>query len=368
MKLRFNREEMADALALVAQVTAVRTPKEILKCVRLEARPDVLLLAATDLEIGLRYAVTQIEVEKPGEVVVLADTLHRIVRECADEVLSLDLRDSVLHLRGAGSHFKIVTQAVTDFVPVPGLDEEPDLTVDLVLLRRMIEWTLFAAARESTRYAINGVLWETTGERLLLAATDGRRLSLAKGKVKVPKGRTIPHAIVPVKALSLLGRMNAEPDSVALAKITANQLRLKVGGVVISTSLLEGHFPKYQDVIPSDSTRRVDLNTVDFHSALKRASLLTNEESKGVRLAFSDGSLTLSSRAPEQGEADITIPADYRGESIDIGFNPVFLMDVVRVAHEDVIRFEFSEPNRPGVMKVGDDFIHVVMPVNLTSA
>jgi DNA polymerase-3 subunit beta len=162
--------------------------------------------------------------------------------------------------------------------------------------------------------------------------------------------------------------MTAEPDSAALVKVTPNQLRLKVGGVVVSTSLIEGHFPKYEDVIPTDANRRVELNTVDFHSALKRAALLTNEESKGVRLSFGDGSLTLSSRAPEQGEAEITIPIEYTGETVDIGFNPVFLMDIVRVAHEDVMRFDFSEPNRPGVMRVGDDFVYVVMPVNLSSA
>jgi DNA polymerase-3 subunit beta len=96
--------------------------------------------------------------------------------------------------------------------------------------------------------------------------------------------------------------------------------------------------------------------------------LLTNEESKGVRFSFSEGSLTMSSRAPEQGEATICLPVDYRGEAMAIGFNPVFLLDVLRVAHTEKLTFAFKEPNRPGVLRMGDGFLHVVMPVNLSSA
>ncbi len=368
MKLRFNRQEMADALGMVCHVTSIRTPKEILKCVKLEAQSDVLLLSATDLEIGLRHAVTQTEVEEPGEVLVVADTLSRIVHECADEVLELEIHDTVLHIRGMGSHFQVLTQATADFPPVPAMTGEPDWTMNLALLRRLVEWTLFAAARESTRYAINGVLWEVTGDRLALAATDGRRLSLGHGKITIANGRTIPQAIVPSKALSLVARLSAEADVTVAISVQNNQLRLRIGGVTIGSSLIEGQFPKYQDVIPSDCNRKVELNTQEFHSALKRASLLTNEESKGVRLSFEEGNLTLSSRAPEQGEARITLPINYHGEAVDIGFNPVFLMDVLRVAHTDVISFAFSEPARPGLITLDDDFVHVVMPVNLSSA
>ena len=143
---------------------------------------------------------------------------------------------------------------------------------------------------------------------------------------------------------------------------------MKVGGAVIHTSLIEGHFPKYQDVIPADCDRVVQLNTAEFHSALRCAALLTNEESKGVRLSFAEGGLTLSSRAPEQGEATISLEIAYDGEPIQIGFNPVFLSDVLRVVHTDEITFAFKDSKRPGVVRMGDNFIHVVMPVHLSSA
>jgi DNA polymerase-3 subunit beta len=368
MKLRFNRLEMAEALTALCSVAGVRSPKEILKCVRIEARPDVLLLAATDLELSLRCAITQVEVDEPGDLLVVADTLGRIVRECSDELLSVESDQSMLHLRGKGSHFQIVTQDVADFPPVSEMGEEPDFTIEHGMLARLVDWTAFAAARDSTRYAINGVLWELEGEKLTLTATDGRRLSVGSGKVASAGSTSVPSAIVPSKALGVFSRLSSEADAPVSAKVNENQLLLSVGGAVLGTSLLEGRFPKYQDVIPSDCDRVAQLNASEFLGALKQASLLTNEESKGVRLRFSEGDLTLSSRAPEQGEATISMPAVFKDEPLEIGFNPLFLIDMLRVVPTDEIRFELKEANRPGVIRVDNDFVYVVMPVNLASA
>lgn len=365
MKLKFNRPEMADALGVVCGVTAARTTKEILKCVRVEAQSDVVILTATDLELGVRYALTQVEVTKPGDTLLLADTLNRIVRECSEEVLQADTQDAVFHIRGKGSHFQIVTQAPTDFPPVPGLEGEPTFTIDYGSLRRLVEWTVFAAARESTRYAINGVLWEIRDGKLILAATDGRRLSVGSARPTQLVGGAVSAAIVPVKTLALFSRLTGDADAPVSVRITNNQIVLKLGGVVISSHLVEGHFPRYQDVIPADSPRVAEVNTAEFLAALRQAALLTNEESRGVRLAFDEGMLTLSSRAPEQGEATISMPVRYRNEATEIGFNPVFLTDALRAVHEDEITFSFKEPNRPGVIRLGEDFVHVVMPVNL---
>lgn len=368
MKLRFNRQEAAEALASSCTVAAARTPKEILKCVKLEVLPDAMLFSTTDLELGLRVAVTQVEVDEPGETLVVADTLARIVRECTDEIMVAETIGGTLHVRGAGSHFQIITQAVADFPAVPGLDGDADFTVENGTLRRMAEWTAFAAARESTRYAINGVLWEPSAKDLVLAATDGRRLSVAKSKLHGSNTKSPHRAIVPTKTMNLFGRLTGDAETVVAVKITSNQIVLRIGRAVVSSNLVEGHFPKYQDVIPNDCDRVTEINVAEFHSALKRAALLTNEESKGVRLAFSEGTLTLSSRAPEQGEATISMSVPFKGEPIDIGFNPVFLSDVLRVTPTETLTFAIKEPNRPGLIRLGDGYTHVVMPVNLTSA
>jgi DNA polymerase-3 subunit beta len=307
-------------------------------------------------------------VDEPGETLAVADTLSRIVSECPDEVLSIETAENLLHVRGEGSHFQIVTQEPTEFPSVPEMGGEPDFTVERGVLSRLIEWTAFAAARESTRYAINGVLWEASGERLTLAATDGRRLSMARGALAGVAKSEGMRAIVPGKALSLFGRLAGDPATVVGVKGTTNQVLLDVGPAFISTSLVEGNFPKYEDVVPDDCDRVMEVSTSELLGALRRAALLTNEESKGVRVSLSEGNLTLSSRAPEEGEATVSLPVRYSGEPMEIGFNPVFLTDPLRVAHAEEIKIAFKESNRPGVISIGGDFIYVVMPVNLASA
>lgn len=369
MKFRINRQEFADNLNAICSVAAARTPKEILKCVRLDAQSDVVILSATDLEISLRCAVTQVEVDSTGETVVVADTLARIVRECSDELLSLETDSSQLHVRGTGSHFQIMTQDASDFPPVPTMDGDADYTIENGVLRRLTEWTVLAAARESTRYAINGVLWEVSDNKLTLAATDGRRLAVAGAPVSISAGRdSIPSAILPVKAMTVLGRLSEADDATVSIKVNSNQMLLGLGGALIGTSLVEGHFPNYHDVIPTDCDQVATLDASSFSVALKQASLLTNEESKGVRVSLSAGEMTISSRAPEQGEATVSIPIEYRDEPLDIGFNPVFLLDLLRVTQAEQITLSVKESNRPGVIRTDEGFIYVVMPVNLSSA
>ncbi len=366
MKIRFNRQETADALSAICSVAATRTPKPILQSVLLEAHADFLLLCATDLEIGIRFAVNQVEVDEEGATLVKADKLSQIVHESSDEILNVEIDGSELHIRGADSHFQIVTQDPADFPPVPTLDADADFTIEFSVLRRLVEWTAFAAARESTRYAINGVLWEVKDGTLTLAATDGRRLSCGRGALGNGSGEASATAIIPVKAMNLLKGLSIEDDAPVAVKITSNQMLLRVGPTTISTSLVEGRFPNYNDVIPKDCNLTVGISTAEFQSALRRASLLTNEESKGVRLSLSENRLTLSSRAPEQGEATISMAAEYQGEPMEIGFNPQFLLDMVKVIDTERFELQLKESNRPGMVRVGDDLTYVVMPVSLS--
>ena len=368
MKLRFNRAEMAEALRAVCGVAATRTPKPVLRCVRIDAKSDVVLLSATDLEVGLRFAVTQVEVDKQSSTLVVADTLLRIVSECADEVLACETAGQQLSIRGTGSHFKIVTQDAAEFPPIPAMEGAPDFTIAHDRLRGLMEWTIFSSARESSRYAINGVYWEVNGEQLTLAATDGRRLSVGHSPIVPGAVAAPPSVIVPIKTMQLLAKLPGESDAPVGVKISPNQIMLNLGGILVSSVLVEGHFPRYQDVIPADCNRIMEVDTTELLSALKRAALLTNDESKGVRLALSEGNLTMSSRAPEQGEATVSLPVRYNDEAMEIGFNPVFLLDVLKVTQSERIKMGFKDANRPGVVRVGEEFTYVVMPVNLASA
>ncbi len=363
MKLSINRAELADALAVAGSVAPARTPKPILQCVLIEAHSDYVRLSATDLEVGVRHNISQVDVDTTGTMAVSVDKLGQIVRESHEEALAFEAIDDTLHVRGHDSHFQVNAQDFNAFPPVPEIDGDLDFEIEVDALRRLSDWTIFAAARENTRYAINGVLWERKGDELTMVATDGRRLSKAAESVKGGGGEH--RAIVPTKAMQLFARALTDGAGGAGIKFTPSQVLLKTARATVSASLLEGHFPKYEDVIPRDGDKTVVFDTQELLSAVRRAALLTNEESKGVKLAFSRGTLTLSSRAPEQGEAVVTVAIEYDDEDISIGFNPVFLTDVLRAVSTDKIRFEFKEAARPGLFRMSDAFLYVVMPVNL---
>ena len=218
MKVICNRGALLEALTIASSVVQARTPKPVLQCVKLTAADYRLTIAATDLEVAIRYSDTQVQIEQPGETLVQADKFRDIVRESVDDTLSLHLEKEQLHIKGQDSHFKIFTQPVSEFPPVPDFQGEADFEIQGGHLKQLINQTLFAAAKESTRYAFNGVLISANkNKKINLVSTDGRRLAMAKGELnsatKLEKDGA--KAIVPVKALTLIDKLIVDPEAQA---------------------------------------------------------------------------------------------------------------------------------------------------------
>ncbi len=371
MKLICNRGALLEALSVAGNAVAVRTPKPVLQCVKLSAADNRLTIAATDLEVAIRYSDNQVQIEQAGETLVMADKLRDIVRESVDDTLSIEITGDNCHIKGNDSHFKIFTQATGDFPPVPDFEGQADFEVNGGALRALIAQTLFAAARESTRYAFNGVLLVAGGKnnakKLNLVSTDGRRLAMAKGEIgaagKLEKDGV--KAIIPTKALTMVDKLIDDPEEAVGFQVRENQVIFHTSNATLTSNLVEGQFPPYEDVIPKDADKKMTAGTADFLSAIRRASLLTTEESKGVRMAFSKKGLVLTSRSPEAGEATVNFPCKFEGADLEIGFNPQFLVEALKVVDTDEVSLELTAPNRPGLLKAGGNFLYVIMPVNL---
>jgi DNA polymerase-3 subunit beta len=366
MKVICNRGALLDALLVCGTVVASRTPKPVLQCVKLTAADDRLTIAATDLEVAIRYSDNQVQIEQPGETLVSADKLRDIVRESLDDTLSIEIAGESASIRGQDSHFKIYTQRASDFPPVPDFEGEASFEIAGGLLKQLVAQTLFAAAKESTRYAFNGVLMAVKAKRISLVSTDGRRLAMAKGDVIADKlGKDGGQAIVPAKALNLLDKLIDDPEEPIAVQLRENQIIFHSPRATLTSNLVEGQFPPYEDVIPKECDKMMTAATADFLSAIRRAALLTTEDSKGVRMAFSKKGLVLTSRSPEAGEATINFPCKFEGADMEIGFNPIFVTDALKVVDNDEISLELVAPNRPGLLKAGSNFLYVIMPVNL---
>ena len=366
MKVKFNRSALQEALNLVTSIVPARTPKDILRCIRITAAGDAVRLCATDLEVGVHYRVGLVEVEREGDVVAPADRLAAIVRESIDEVIEVEVTETTVHIRGSDSHFAIYAHEASQFPQVPDFEGPADLELTLGTLQEAIELCLFAAARESTRYALNGVLWEVDGKKLTLVATDGRRLAKVAATLQAATG-TIPdgRAIVPAKTMGLLDRVDGDESCLTAVRFTGNQVVLACDPVVISSNLVEGNFPQYQDIIPKDYDKKLTLPTDATLSAVRRAALLATEDSKGIRIALKAGAMIFSSRAPETGDAQVDMAVDYNGAALEIGFNPQFLVDVLRVIKSDSFELQLGQADRPGLIKCGTQLLYIVMPVNL---
>jgi len=367
MKVNFNRGALAEALGLLTFVVPSRTPKPILRCVQMTAGEKEVRICATDLEIGINCLVHEVQVEETGEVVVPADRLAAIVRESVDEVLSLQATEGTCEIRGADSHFTIYGQEAGQYPAVPGFDGEANMKIALGKLQAGSQQCLFATARESSRYAINGVLWEIKGKKLMLVATDGRRLARCRVNLASSPNEKMAAAkiIVPAKTMGLLDKIGSTDKDTVAVKLVDNQIVISCANVVISSNLVEGNFPKYEDIIPTDYDKKLTLSTEAVLSAVRRSALLTSEESRGIKISIGKKSIMFSGRAPETGDAQIDMPIDYKGEPIEIGFNPQFLIDVLRVIKTPEFELELGQQDRPGLIKSGADFLYVLMPINL---
>jgi DNA polymerase-3 subunit beta len=366
MKVICNRGALLEALIVAGNVVQARTPKPVLQCVKVTAADDRLTLAATDLEVAIRFIDTQVQIDQAGETLLPADKLRDIVRESVDDTLSIEVAGDNANIRGHDSHFKIFTQKAADFPPIPDFEGEPDFELPGGQLKHLIGQTLFAAARESTRYAFNGVLLVAKAKKISLISTDGRRLAMAKGDLssdKLPKDGV--KAIVPAKALTLLDKLITDAEEPVAVKVRENQVIFRTPSATLTSNLVEGQFPPYEDVIPKDVDKKMIASTADFLSAIRRSALLTTEESRGVRLQFNKKGLVLTSRSPESGEATVNFPCKFEGADIEIGFNPTFVVDALKVVDSDEVSLELTAPNRPGLLKGGPNFLYVIMPVSL---
>lgn len=367
MRIVCDRTSLVDALTMASSVVMSRTTVPVLLCVKLTANDGSLRLDATDQDIRISLTLASVQVQSDGEALVPADKLTQVVRSCDDGTLAIEMEKHIAVVKGQDAKFRIFGYDPKEFPSDRSQQESAvEFEVSAGALRRMISRTVFATAADNTRYAFNDVLLERKGRKLRMVATDGRRLALVRGEcTNTADGDA--SCIIPTKALNILSRLLDDPEAPVRVSRERNRITFAVGeGTTLASALIEGSFPPFDDVIPKEHDRRGTFDTGELAAAVKRAALLTNEESRGVRMSFGPQGVVISSRAAEMGDAEIHLPAlTWEGAEVEIGFNPSFITDVLRIADTTEVAVELKAPNRPGVLKVGADFLYVIMPVNL---
>lgn len=367
MKITVQKEKVLSGLQTVQNVVGARTSLPILANVLLRAGEDGLALTATDLDVTVHCGV-EAEVKRKGQSTLPLKKLLAIVRELSQEIeLEVDERN-VCTIISAASLFRLNGIPAEEFPPTPNIGDGRAARIGQAALRRMLRQTSFAISKDETRYVLNGVFFSLAAGRLTLVATDGRRLAHSEDEAEA-KQDVKGEFIVPAKAVDELQRLLSQEGEVDL-RFSENYAQFvlhKEEGypITLTTKLIEGNYPNYKQVIPTEAKERVALDREEFLQALKRAEIMTSEKANSVKLTFAKNSLVITANSPEYGEARESLAINYKGREFAIAFNPRYLIEPLMALEEDQIFLELTDELSPGVIKINGPFLYVVMPMRL---
>ena len=367
MKLRMKTADLAKALFRVQGIVDRRSTMPALSHALLTAQQGELRVGATDADVSLS-AVYPAEVASQGSIAVVAKQLFEVARTISVPNVEMEVgRQNRLFLRTEQSRFQLAGMAAEDF---PEYAEHEDIDAFPLVVGRlmaMVDRTLFCASTDENRHHLGGVYCETPKPSTLrMVSTDGHRLALADGQFDTTL-RLEQGVIVPRKALSELKRIaaNLDADEQISVGFRRNAAVFRLPDTTLTTRLVEGQFPHYQQVIPEGADRRAVLPRAAFAEALRRVSLLSQGRSYGVRFHFADGCLMLSAEDPDRGQAEETLAVDYKAEPLEVGFNARYILDVLHWLDDDQVAFELVDTLSPGILRPVKDsgFLAIVMPM-----
>lgn len=371
MKLKIKKDEILKGLQRIQGVVDKKNTMPILSNMLLVADGNGIEIIATDLEIGLRGRYSA-DVEKPGAVTVSAKKMFEIVRELPEEDIQIRVEEgNWVKIVSGHSQFKLVGLPKEEYPSMPDVAEEGMITIDGETLRDMIKKTLYAAGENDARYVLNGLFVHLTPEKgalkVRMVGTDGHRLSMIDRIVEAKHKEE--SVIVPKKAMIEIRRLLEEDSSQEGFQIgfSKNHALFKRDGLVMVSKLIDGNYPNYQQVLPTQNTKKVSVSKDVFTHAVKRVSILSKEKTNAVKLQLEKNTLLLSTNNPEVGEANEELSIDYKGESISIGFNSRYLMDVLMAMDRETITLELNDSLSPCLVKEegNDEYKCVVMPMRV---
>ena len=379
MKVTVERSALLKSLGHVHRVVEKRNTIPILSNVLLHAENQRLLLKATDLDLEVTEQLAA-DVGLPGATTLPAHILYEIVRKLPDGAeLSLESNggQGQLLLRSGRSRFHLQSLPESDFPDLAAEAFSHSFSLTAQDLKRLIDKTQFAISNEETRYYLNGVFLHTIdveGHTMLRAvATDGHRL--ARVELPSPKGAAdMPGVILPRKAVGEVQKLIEDPNAEVRVEVSATKVRFAFGKgaagadqIVLTSKVIDGTFPDYVRVIPTANDKRLVLDRVPFAAAVDRVSTISSERGRAVKLALSEGKLTLSVTNPDSGSAVEELDVDYDSTPLDIGFNARYLLDITEQLDSDTMLFKLADPGSPTLVQDRDGAaaLYVLMPMRV---
>ncbi len=369
MNLTISKEQLLHGLQAVQNVVSARTTLPILSNVLVRAEDNRLELTATDLDVTISCAV-EANVKTKGGTTIPVKKLFGIARELSNPEIEIEVDDkNACSIRSGPSYYKINGLSADEYPPLQKFKENKKVTLPQEKFKGMLKKTSYAISTDESRYVLNGIFITLKEHKMTMVATDGRRLALVDEEVDIDEASQ-GEFIVPTKAVNELNRLLQDKGNVEI-KFAENQVAFtltdeKGFSILIISKLVEGNYPNYKQVIPSETKERIALVREEFLHALRRAEIMTSDKSNSVKLSFTRNNLAITANSPEVGEARESLAINYKGKDIAIAFNPGYLIDPLTALPNDEIYIELIDELSPGVFKINGPFLYVVMPMRLS--
>src|SRR2546430_5967984 len=353
MKFAIDKERFLGALGVAVRGASTRSAIQTLAGVMVRAESGSVELQATDMELGIRVGV-EVDLERDGSAVVPGRLLLDVVRSLPKDDLSFEYRSSEgdIELVSGPARFHLRTLPADEFPRLPEVGDATVMKLPTPAFVETINRVARAASRDETRPHLTGVLVSATDRELRMVATDSYRLSVKETPLEQPLDGSL-EANVPARTLQELGRI-ATTGAATDIEVAAleHQVIFRLGDVTLSSRLVEGRFPNYQQLLPESFEHELRVSTAELLEVVRRISLLAQKNAP-LRLRFSEGSLEISAQTPDIGEASEALPVPFNGEPLEIGFNPDFLREGLESAEADELIFKLISPLRPGLIESG---------------
>jgi DNA polymerase-3 subunit beta len=363
MKFKVETSILLSGIQTVQNIITAKSALPILSNILIETQKDGLKLTATDLDIGIS-CVVPVDIQEPGAITVPAKRFSDIIKELPDNFANITTKkNNLVIIETETCQFKLMGLGAEEFPKMPDFKDKEVIKLEQAALKQMLNLTSFAVSFDETRYILSGILLRIDKNNLNLVATDGKRLAIIERKLKHETDKDV-RIIVPVKAIHELSRALQEEGELSLI-LGNNQVLFDLGKVIIISRLIEGEFPDYRQVIPPASDNKVKIGRTLFLLAVRRAALLSTPDYQAVRLEVFKNKLVISKSTPDVGESREEIPVESQGKEMAIGFNPNYLIEVLKNLTEETIDFELTDSEKPGVIRI-NGYIYIVLPMRLS--
>lgn len=363
-----SRSELIEALQKVSGPTTGKISFPVFSSVFIECFQDKIKFTTTDLELTM---TTQIETKEADEkktvFCVSLQKLLSILKEFSQGEVELKPQKNFLWITCGKCDLKLNIIDPKEFPKPPSIKDREAVKLSSSMLKDMIRYTCFSVFSGEGNYVLNGILCSIEKNKIELASTDGKRLSVVNQEIpfKQPEINDKKSFIIPQKSILELNKLLRDSEEEVILIMGDNRVGFDLKKVQMISQLIEGDFPEYRKYIPAKSENKLSVDREEFLSALKRASILTSPEYQGVKLELSSGKLVLLKNTPQLGEYKEDLSVDYKGKNISLGFNPAYLMDVLKVLEDDNVSFDVYDSEKPVVLRK-PNYTYLALPMRLS--